>query len=296
MKIRFNAIASISIIISSTAYSSEKMLLIDILKSEIGIKNENIIETQSKNEIYISQIEECGLITCYRHNLAVAKKENTKTYFVSVLRTGEVIPFKDKTKISNGNKDTSKKIKKKISDAILKFDSSATVILDDENADTDVDCSTQFSDNVAYGASIEPVMKDVGTPKITYFEKDYLIKNGFWGLPIDDTIPNGGIIVIQDFFCGLNSKDDRKMNFFAIAPEFKNFRDIDTNEIYRPKIRMMNIPGKFNCPETHNYFIYINKSLDAPFRFVVTGKVSNSSKDYVFDWRITKTYSIFNKK
>jgi len=296
MKTRFNAIASISIFISSTAYSSEKISLIDILKSDIGIKNENIIETQSKNEIYISQIEECGLITCYKHNLAVAKKANTKQYFVSVLRTGEVIPFKDKTKISNENKDVSKKIKNKIRDAILKFDSSATVILDDESTDTDVDCSTQFSDNVAYGASIEPVMKDDGTPKITYFEKDYLIKNGFWGLPIDDTIPNGGIIVIQDFFCGLNSKDDRKMDFFAITPEFKNLRDVDTNEIYRPKIRMMNVPSKLNsCPETHNYFIYINKSLESPFRFITTGKVKNINKTFVFDWRFVKTYSIFKK-
>lgn len=175
MKIFPHLTATSFLLSASLSFGAEKSTLVEMLKNEFGLKAENIIQPQSKNETYISQIEECGLVTCYKHNIVLAKNEKGNTYFISTLRTGEVVPFSEKTKISNGNKKVSKKSKAKISKAILDFDSSATIILDDEDSDADVDCSTQFREIAAYGGSIEPVSKDIGTPKITYFSRDYLL-------------------------------------------------------------------------------------------------------------------------
>ena len=79
------------------------------------------------------------------------------------------------------------------------------------------------------------VRKPTGEPWIQYQTFWHAFKNGLGNHPILDTIPIGGVAVIDDFYCGLND-EHRTFDAFFVLPEFANMRDVDSTKLIRAKV------------------------------------------------------------
>lgn len=265
------------------AYSCDT--LISRLQSNLRLDAKYQYYSKSSNTFYFRSEEKCALLNCYKYKIGIHFSQDT--IWISTLSAFRIVPFTDKLEGMEFGKRSVKSIYTQIQIALDTIAKGAIIFYDNDKEDAPIDYANHsFRKNTAFGGRIEDVITPTVAPHIKYQSFWHLFKNGLGDHPNLDTIPAGGIFVIDDFYCGLND-EPRNFHTFLTAPDFNKISEVDTLLFGKPNIsKQRHSKDKGRCSETYKYYLAVNTFHPATFRLIAIGSIPSNSESQISDSRI----------
>lgn len=265
------------------AYSYDS--LISKLQSNLRLDKKYQYYSKSSNTFYFRSEEKCALLNCYKYKIAIHFSQDTT--WISTLSSFRIVPFTDKLEKTESGKRSVKSLYSQIRIALDTIAKGAIVFYDNDKEDDPLDYTTHsIRKNTAFGGRIEEVITPTVALHIKYQSFWHLFKNGLGDHPNLDTIPTGGIFVIDDFYCGLND-EPRNLHTFLTIPDFKRISEVDTSAFGKPKIsKQRHSQDRGRCSETYKYYLAVNTFHPDTFRLVAIGSIPSNSESQISDSRI----------
>lgn len=256
------------------------------LQNELKLDGTKISQSKASQTLYFWTNEECALINCYKYKVG-ARILNDSLY-VSTLSSMKVVPFVQRLEVNEFGRRSVNKFYFKLADAMKKYSDSLVVLFDSDKTDSPPDFfGPKWSGVKGFGANAEAIRMPVGAPKFRYYSFDYLFKNGMDPVIQYDTIPMGGVAIIEDYYCGLD-KSKRTFDVFLMLPDFKNREDV---EPYSVKLVEGSRKPEGNsgspCGNYYSYLLKVNDTMFPVSRIMIGGQTDKEKTNQLADWRLT---------